>query len=94
MSDNRELPFGTPFGPEIHVIVGVTEAEWDRRMEVGRRTPGWDGEDAGAEPRMHSHPALGITAHAHSQVADARRAHSHRAVTGWDHTPIFVGGAE
>lgn len=74
-----------------HVVLGLTEDAYERLLVQGRSTPGWRGLEASLEPRWHSHPALGITGHAHGPtVQDARTPHVHRRVLAWDHVPLPI----
>lgn len=74
----------------LHQIMGLDPEEYDRQMEAGRKTPGWEGMEATLDPRMHRHPLLGNLVHSHSSVEDARRVHGHYPRISWDTDPVFV----
>jgi hypothetical protein len=66
----------------IHVVTGLSEAEYVDRMFVFGRV------DGKLEPRMHRHPLLGLH-HAHGPTVEAARTpHTHRPVVSWDTTPV------
>lgn len=84
---------GAAGGLRLHVVLGMPPVDYEAALAAGRATPGWQGIDGRAEPRMHAHPALGIIGHAHGQTEEARRPHTHRPVVGWDPRPIFTDEA-
>jgi hypothetical protein len=79
---------GTTMGADalrVHQVLGLSETEYELKLRA-------EGEaDVRFEPRWHSHPVLGITGHAHSSVAEARRPHTHRPIVTWDMTPAGEG---
>lgn len=67
----------------IHEVTGLPPEEYDRRLRAEGAVPGL------LEPRMHSHPALGIANHAHGPTVEAARTpHTHRPMVSWDSTPL------
>lgn len=74
----------------LHVVVGMSEDEWDAAMFAGRSDPDWDGLPVSCSPNWHGHPALGISGHGHGAPKDARRPHTHFPRIQWDFAPVFL----
>lgn len=69
----------------IHEVIGLEPDEYERQFQEHGSV------DGRLEPRMHSHPALGISAHAHGPTVDAARTpHTHKPKVDWDTTPLSV----
>lgn len=73
----------------IHEVIGLPEDEYECQFQERGSMNGM------LEPRMHSHPALGISAHAHGPTVEAARTpHTHKPKVDWDTTPIAVDTTE
>jgi hypothetical protein len=77
----------------LHEVLGMTEQGYSDLLEEDRLNRG-EGVPVSLEPRFHSHPAFGISGHAHGTVAEARTPHVHRPVVEWDHESIPLFGTE
>lgn len=85
--EERTVAAGAASTAAIHRVVGLTVAEYAQRLEDGGSVAGL------LDPRMHTHPILGIHAHAHGPTVEAARTpHTHLPTLTWDTTPIPLDG--